>query len=53
MIKSREMRWMRGVACMGQKWNAYRSLVGKPTGKEILGRPRLKWENYIKMRNES
>jgi hypothetical protein len=42
MIKSREMRWMGNVACMGQKWNAYRNLVGKPTGKETLGRPRLR-----------
>jgi len=41
MIKSRERRWMGNVSCMGQKWNAYRNLVGKPTGKETPGGPRL------------
>jgi hypothetical protein len=24
-------------------------LVGKPEGKRLLGKPRLKWENNIKM----
>jgi hypothetical protein len=24
-----------------------RVLVGKPDGKRLLGRPRLRWENYI------
>jgi hypothetical protein len=27
----------------------YRVLVGKPEGKKPLGRPRLKWEDNIKM----
>jgi len=27
----------------------YRVLVGKPAGKRALGRPRLKWEDIIKM----
>jgi len=26
-----------------------RVLVGKPEGKRPLGRPRLRWENYIKV----
>jgi hypothetical protein len=34
---------------MGDKRNAYRSLVGKPEGKRPLRRPRRKWENNIKM----
>jgi len=27
----------------------YRVLVGKPEGKRLLGRPRHKWEDNIKM----
>jgi hypothetical protein len=40
IIKSRRMRWAGGVACMGEKRNAYRIFVGKPEGKRLLGRPR-------------
>jgi hypothetical protein len=32
---------------MGEKWNAYRILVGKPEGKRPLGRPRRRWVNEI------
>jgi hypothetical protein len=28
---------------------AYKILVGKPEGDRPLGRPRLKWEDYIRM----
>jgi hypothetical protein len=48
MTKSRRMRWAGHVARMGEK-NAYRILVGKPEGKRPLGRPRLRWEDNIKM----
>jgi hypothetical protein len=34
---------------MGEKRNVYRVWVGKPEGKRPLGRPRLRWENNIKM----
>jgi hypothetical protein len=34
---------------MGEKRNAYRLLVGKPEGKRLLGRPRLKWVDNIKV----
>jgi hypothetical protein len=33
----------------GGKRNAYRFLVGKPEGKRLLGRPRHRWEDNIKM----
>jgi hypothetical protein len=29
--------------------NAYRILVGKPEGKRLLGRPRCRWMDNIKM----
>jgi hypothetical protein len=48
MIKSRKMRWAGHVARMGEKWNAYRILVGKPEGKRPLERPRW-WVDNIKI----
>jgi len=49
VIKSRIMRWAGYVARIGERRVVYRVLVGKPEGKRRLGRPRLRWENYIKM----
>jgi hypothetical protein len=49
MIKSRRMRGAGHVACMGEKRNACRVLVGKPEGKQQLGRPRHKWEDNIEI----
>jgi hypothetical protein len=34
---------------MGQKRGVYRILVGKPEGKRPLGRPKLRWEDNIKV----
>jgi hypothetical protein len=34
---------------MGKKRGLYRGVVGKPEGKRLLGRPRPKWEDSIKM----
>jgi hypothetical protein len=34
---------------MKEKRNAYRILVGTPEGKRPLGRPRLRWEDNIKI----
>jgi hypothetical protein len=39
-IKSRRMRWVGHMACMGEEREVYRVLVGKPEGKRPLGRPR-------------
>ena len=33
VIKSRRMRWVGHVACMGEERGVYRVLVGKPEGK--------------------
>ena len=34
---------------MGERRGVYRVLVGKPEGKRLLGRPRCRWEDNIKM----
>jgi hypothetical protein len=49
MITSKRMRWEGHVARKGEKRNAYRILVGKPEGKRLVGRPRLRWGNNIEM----
>jgi hypothetical protein len=49
VIKSRRMRWAAHVACTAQNRNAYSIFVGKLEGKRVLGRPRHRWENAIKM----
>jgi hypothetical protein len=49
MIKSRRMRWAGHVAQMGEKQNAYRILVEKIEGKRLLGRPRRRWVDNIKI----
>jgi hypothetical protein len=43
------MRRVEYVARMGEKRGVYRVLVGKSEGKRLLGRPRHKWEDNIKM----
>jgi hypothetical protein len=37
------------VVQVGEKRNAYTTLVGKPEGKRPLGKPRRRWEDNIKM----
>jgi hypothetical protein len=37
------------VAGMGDRRGAYRVLVGRPKGRRPLGRPRLRWEDNIKI----
>jgi hypothetical protein len=34
---------------MGDRKGAHRPMVGKPVGKRSLGRPKLGWEDNIKM----
>jgi hypothetical protein len=43
------MRWEGHVERMGQKKNAYGTLVEKPEGKIPQGRPRRRWVDNIKM----
>jgi len=49
VIKSRRVRWVGHVACMGEGRGLYRVLVGKLEGKRPLGRPRHRLEDNIKM----
>ena len=49
VIKSRRMRWAGHVARMGERRGVYRVLVGKPEGRSLLGRPRRRWEDNIRM----
>jgi hypothetical protein len=48
-MKSRRMRWVGHVACMGEERNVYKVLMGKPEGRRSLGRPRHRWEDGIRM----
>jgi hypothetical protein len=48
MFKSRR-KWAGHAARMWENRNADRILVGMPTGKRPLGRPRLRWLDNIKM----
>jgi hypothetical protein len=49
IMKSRRMRWAGHVARMGEKRNVYRLWVGKPEGRRLLGRPRGRWVDDIRM----
>jgi hypothetical protein len=50
VTKLRRMdRWTERVACMRDSRGAHRILVGKPEGNGPLGKPRLRWEDNIKM----
>jgi len=49
VIKQRRMRWAGHVVCIGERRGVYRFWVGKSEGKRILGRPRRRWGDNIKM----
>ena len=44
-VEKKEMGGLRSAYGRG----VYRASVGKPEGKRPLGRPRRRWEDYIKM----
>jgi hypothetical protein len=48
-IMLRRIRWAGHVARMGEKRKVYKVLVGKPEGKRLLGRPRRRWEDGIRI----
>jgi hypothetical protein len=47
--ETKRMRWAGHVARMGARRNSYNIVVGKPKGKRPLRRPRLRWEDNIRM----
>jgi len=49
VMKSRRMRWVGYIVGMGEWRGVYRVLLEKPEGKRPLGRPRRRWEDYVKM----
>jgi hypothetical protein len=49
VIKARRMRWAGHVVHKGEVRGASNILVGKPEGRRLLGRPRRRWEDNIKM----
>jgi transcription termination factor 2 len=49
VVKSRRIRWAGHVARMREERGVHRVLVGEHDGKRPLGRPRLRWEDNIKM----
>jgi hypothetical protein len=49
VIKSRRMRRVGHVACMGEMRNANRILFRKSEGKRPIGRTRGRWEDNIRM----
>jgi len=49
VIKLSRTRWAGHVAHIGEMRGVYRVVVGKPEEKRPLGRPRLRWNDNIKM----
>jgi hypothetical protein len=49
VIKPRRLRWARHVTRIGERRGIYNILVEKCEGKKPFGKPRLKWEENIKM----
>jgi hypothetical protein len=43
------MRWAGHVADRGAARNAYKIFVRNPVGKRLLGRPRHRWEDNIRI----
>jgi hypothetical protein len=49
VFKSRRIRWVGHVACMGKMRNAYKVLARKPEGKSPLRISRHRWKDNIRM----
>jgi hypothetical protein len=49
VIKSRRLRWAGHVARIGEGKSVYWILVGRPECKRLLGRPRRRWQDNIKL----
>jgi hypothetical protein len=49
VIKSRILRWAGHVARIEEGRSTLKILIGKPTAKRPLGRPRRRWEDNVRM----
>ena len=49
VIKSRRLRWAGHIAKMEEGRSAFKILTGTPIGKRLLGRPRRRWEDTIRI----
>ena len=49
VIKTRRMRWAEHIGRMRDRRGAYRVLMGRTDGKRPFGRPRLRWNDSIKI----
>ena len=49
MIKSRRLRWAGNVARMEDDRSAFKILTGTSARKRLLGSPRRRWEDNIRM----
>ena len=49
VIKSRRLRWAGHVARMEEGGSAFKILTDKHTGKRPLGRPRRRWDKYMRL----
>ena len=49
VIKSKRLRWAGHVASMEEGRRAFKIITVIPTGKRLLGRPRRRWEENIRM----
>jgi hypothetical protein len=45
----RAVMWAGHVARMGDEREVYKVLVGKPEGRRPLGKPRRRWEDWIRL----
>jgi hypothetical protein len=52
VTKSKRISWAGKVACMGESRGVYRDLEGRHDEKRLLGRPRHRWEDNIKINFE-
>ena len=52
VIKSRRLRWAVHVVRIEEGMSAFKILIDKPRVKIPLGRPRLRWEDNIRMNLE-
>ena len=49
VIKFRSLRWAGNVARMEESRTVFKILTDTPTGKRLLGKPRSRWEDNIRM----